>query len=462
MKLTPHDGLSDPTMTVQTFQVNVCGRVVPGALFLPVPVVCPVPLVLYQHGGGQHKLSEAALDMAKALVSRRGCAMVCIDGPVHGARRTDWPNGQDREATSADFRLLWRSGGGHIDSFLDDWRAVIDEVLRLPEIDAQAIGWVGLSMGTAYGVPLLAAEPRICAAVLGLWGTDYAASERVASDASRLTCAVLFQQKWDDELMSRSGQADLFDRIGSADKRLRAYPGGHGNPTGEQLDDIERFMHKRLERAQQAYRRATGKVPLPTPAQARSRLGRFADLTPTVKRQQHENAIPPGVYEQLSAHRTYVFMAPRGLGGPISGGAGVVGGDNGDSFRVGIAICPPGNGPASHAHMNTYETFINTRGRWQISWGENDEHTLTLELYDVFACPPGVFRKFKNITDEEAHLMVIIQGDRDVFDDVYLTSASRNRIVAEYGEKMIDLIRPAGLRFVDDLRAKASPPVEVA
>ena len=43
----------------------------------------------------------------------------------------------------------------------EDWRAVIDHLSADARIDAQAIAWIGVSMGTAYGLPLVAADPRI-------------------------------------------------------------------------------------------------------------------------------------------------------------------------------------------------------------------------------------------------------------------------------------------------------------
>ena len=48
------------------------------------------------------------------------------------------------------------------------------------------------------------------------------------------------------ELFSRQGTLDLFDRIGSADKRLHVYPGSHFLPGGEPVDDAIAFLRARL------------------------------------------------------------------------------------------------------------------------------------------------------------------------------------------------------------------------
>lgn len=232
---------------LRTFRHAVAGRTVPVALWTPVHDMGPRPLVLIGHGGSGHKLTSLVTDLAMPLVTRHQFAVAAIDGPIHGERRADWneanpPQGLPiRDA----FLALWKTGAS-VDAMVADWRATIDVLGRLPEIDGGAIGWYGLSMGTAYGLPLVAAEPRIKAAVLGLWGGDFPASERLVADAPAVQCPVLFQQRWDDELFTRQGQIDLFDRIGAPDKRLKVYMGKHGVEPGEQLQDIEAFLVQRL------------------------------------------------------------------------------------------------------------------------------------------------------------------------------------------------------------------------
>ena len=48
------------------------------------------------------------------------------------------------------------------------------------------------------------------------------------------------------ELFSRESQCDLFDLIGSEDKRLIAYPGPHGRSTPEAVDVWCRFLEGHL------------------------------------------------------------------------------------------------------------------------------------------------------------------------------------------------------------------------
>jgi dienelactone hydrolase len=233
-------------MRQEAFTLQVDGRQVPGVLFLPDAPKGRMPLVLAQHGGSSHKLGQEILDWAEVFVARHGMALASIDGPVHGDRRAGGAAGATREATRADFFEVWQSPGSGIDAMNADWRAVIDHLSADPRIDAQAIAWVGVSMGTAYGLPLVAADARIRVAVLGMWGLSFPNSQRLGEDAPRIACPVLFQQKWDDELFTREGQIDLFGRIGTAQKWLYVYPGGHVRVEGRQMQDLEAFVLEHL------------------------------------------------------------------------------------------------------------------------------------------------------------------------------------------------------------------------
>jgi len=172
-----------------------------------------------------------------------GLTVLAIDGPVHGERRDD--GNLDPAAARQSFREGWRAGVGRI-SMGQDMSAAVDALLRLPEYAGLPAGYVGVSMGTAYGIPMLASEPRIRVAAIGLWATNYPASEHLAEFASRVTCDVWFTQQWNDEFFDRQGTLDLFDAIGSENKRLVAYPGPHRELEGERLADAVAFVAGRL------------------------------------------------------------------------------------------------------------------------------------------------------------------------------------------------------------------------
>ncbi len=105
------------------------------------------------------------------------------------------------------------------------------------------LGRWGLSMGSAIGVPLAAAEPRISAAVFGLAG-----HETLAGTAARITVPVEFLVQWDDELVPRESGPALFDAFGSGEKTLHANPGRHADVPMFEVESSLRFFGRHLGR----------------------------------------------------------------------------------------------------------------------------------------------------------------------------------------------------------------------
>jgi dienelactone hydrolase len=225
-------------------QVDVAGRRVPAIAWTPAHRTGPRPLVLIGHGGSGHKTSQLVLDAAVPLVRDHGFVVAAIDGPVHGDRRAVFDAG---EKVRGEFRELWAKGGS-VEPMVEDWRATLDQLVALPQVDAGAIGWYGISMGTAYGLPFLASEPRIRAAVLGMWGTSRVNSQRLLDDARRVRIPVLFQRKRDDEFFTPEGQAEIFSALASEQKKLAVYEGGHTDPSGPQLSGLIEFLVSQLQK----------------------------------------------------------------------------------------------------------------------------------------------------------------------------------------------------------------------
>jgi alpha-beta hydrolase superfamily lysophospholipase len=223
--------------------VRVKAREVPAVVWLPDGPRRRRPLVLIGHGGSQHKTHPGVVELATRLVEGHGFAAAAIDGPIHGARRAAPLAGA---AMQAEFLELWPRDD-RIDPMVEDWRAALDVLAE--EIAPTTVGWYGVSMGTAYGLPLIAIERRIAAAVLGMWGLGFVNGERLGLAATSVECPVLFQQKWDDHLFTREGQLQLFDRLGTTQKWLKVYPGGHVPVAGEQADDAVQFLATRLASA---------------------------------------------------------------------------------------------------------------------------------------------------------------------------------------------------------------------
>ena len=98
-----------------------------------------------------------------------------------------------------------------------------------------------MSMGCGLGIPLIAAEPRIRAAVLGLLGVH-----GLAKDAARITVPVQFLVQWDDQMVRRDQGLALFDALASAQKTLHANPGKHGDVPSFEVDSSLRFFTRHL------------------------------------------------------------------------------------------------------------------------------------------------------------------------------------------------------------------------
>ncbi len=221
------------------------GRTVPGVLWTPRQGAGPWPLVLIGHGGSGSKDEGYVVTIGRGLATTHRVAAAAIDGPVHGDRRND------PDATPilviAQFAQLWAGDGETMtDTMVADWRAVLGTLLELPELRGGPVGWWGVSMGTILGLPLVAADPRISAAVLGLMGLTGPTRARIERDAPRVRCPVLFLVQWDDEMFRREDALALWDALGSSDKRLHAHPGPHGALPSEAFESSVAFLVARL------------------------------------------------------------------------------------------------------------------------------------------------------------------------------------------------------------------------
>ncbi|AQW54865.1 dienelactone hydrolase family protein [Streptomyces violaceusniger] len=221
---------------------------IPGVLWTPEGAAGTRPLILMGHGGGQHKKAPDVLARARRYVAECGFAVVAVDVPGHGDRPV--VEEYDRIATENQARV---AAGEELAQLIADfqalvarrtvpeWRAVLDAVQRLEHVGAGPVGYWGVSLGCGLGVPFVAAEPRVRAAVLGLGGALAS-----AGDAARITVPVEFLVQWDDERVPRAEGLALFDALASAEKTLHANPGRHGDVPAFELDSALRFFARHL------------------------------------------------------------------------------------------------------------------------------------------------------------------------------------------------------------------------
>jgi dienelactone hydrolase len=203
---------------------------VPGILWLPAEAEGALPLVMLGHGGSGHKRANRQLRLARWFAGEARYAVVAIDGPYHGER-------VPAPVESSEYQRRMAVTGVDVitDTMVGDWCATVD-ALGENVVDGSRLAYVGLSMGTRFGLPLAAAvgAPLRCA-VLGKYGMQQPATmpaevdmaPRFARDAPSVTAPVLFHVQWDDELFPRAGQFELFDLLGSPDKQLIAFSGSH-------------------------------------------------------------------------------------------------------------------------------------------------------------------------------------------------------------------------------------------
>ena len=87
-----------------------------------------------------------------------------------------------------------------------------------------------------------------------------------------------------------------------------------------------------------------------------------------------------------------------------------------EGFNLGYCKAKPGRGPEMHNH-DTNETFIPMTGTWRASWESEKGEVDYVDLgpLDVVSFPPGMIRRFENVTKGDANaesiLMFVIGGD---------------------------------------------------
>lgn len=220
---------------------------VPGVLFTPPAATGSRPLILMGHGGGLHKRAPAVLAGAHRF-ARAGFRVAAIDAPSHGDR----PKGEGFVSVATEMRGRMAAGEHPAalvatmhellaEQAVADWQAVLDAFEQLDQLGPGPVGYWGMSMGCGLGVPLVAAEPRIGAAVIGLLGVT-----GLSETAAKITVPVRFLLQWDDTRVRRDQALALFDALGSPEKTLHANPGDHGGIPDFEIDSALRFFARHL------------------------------------------------------------------------------------------------------------------------------------------------------------------------------------------------------------------------
>ena len=215
-----------------------------GAIWLPTTEPSGA-LVACGHGASGDRYQAPIPYLAGKLV-KQGHIIVSIDGPVHGLRQVG-PGG--REAFGQEMRRDQMT-----DDMNADWDFAIELAKSKSTVPLDRMAYFGLSMGSIFGIPMLAAGaggiPVRCATLglLGSQGLGHRIGSRLLDDAAKLTFPLLVLMQLEDELFSREGYLALFDAFGSSDKRIHAHPGLHAAVPGEEMRASFEFMNSILMR----------------------------------------------------------------------------------------------------------------------------------------------------------------------------------------------------------------------
>ncbi len=254
----------DENVRRYSFNVTVAGDTVPAALWAPDGAKGARPLVLMGHGGSQHKKTPGIVARARQYARRLGYATLAIDAPGHGDRISR------EEATALAKSVGARVRGQATAQIADpkwlrqmtersrkavpEWNAALAVVQELDFVGrSESVGYWGVSMGTAIGVPFVAQCHTITCAVFGLAGLRPNSPEFEAA-AKAITIPVEFVFQWDDAVAPRAFGLALFEAFGSKEKTLHINPGGHLHIPRFEGASWERFYARHLGVAADARR----------------------------------------------------------------------------------------------------------------------------------------------------------------------------------------------------------------
>ena len=142
--------------------------------------------MLIGHGASLHKRVAYVVYLARHLVGDMASPRPPSTGP---STATADPIATRPVQVFGEFPAEW-SRPATTDDMVVDWQGTLDALRKCDDIGEGPVGYWGLSMGSIYGLPFVAADARIDVAVLGLLGLvgPRAPGSRPTRGRSRVPC----------------------------------------------------------------------------------------------------------------------------------------------------------------------------------------------------------------------------------------------------------------------------------
>ena len=216
-------------------------RDITGAVWLPQNPVPGKTLMCFGHGASGDRYQAPITHLAGRFIGEAGLPVLSIDGPVHGLRQVGEGG---RKAFGPEFQRE-----SCVSDMTEDWHLAIDAAQSLPEVGQAKLAYFGLSMGSIFGIPLIASRQDLVVATLGLFGVqdNFPHGDEFIAAARKITCPLLFLMQLEDELFGREGYLKVFDTFASQDKRLHANPGLHPEIPAEEIDFAFQFLVSHIQ-----------------------------------------------------------------------------------------------------------------------------------------------------------------------------------------------------------------------
>jgi pimeloyl-ACP methyl ester carboxylesterase len=232
-----NDAVDSNGLTTREFRITSDDvRDVTGSVWLPAESSETDTLMCFGHGASGNRYQAPICDLAGRFVTEAGIPVLSIDGPVHGLRQV---GSGGREAFWPEY-----AREDSLTDMTNDWHRAITATRELDPINATNIAYFGLSMGTIFGIPLLASRTDVLVATLGLFGSLEGAphhNEHMVG-AAKIHCPLFFLMQLEDELFTREGYLDIFDTFAAKDKLIHANPGLHSEVRAREIGFAYNFL----------------------------------------------------------------------------------------------------------------------------------------------------------------------------------------------------------------------------